>query len=127
MFKRLLGNVLIGLAFGAITLAPAGWVVAEELQGTAVEKLAQKFARPNQTLEYHVMLKAPVFAEGNKDQMLAGLNQALKLIGVMRKLEGPKESVYLDTPNRFLTRRISFCVCKADYLPLKLAPRPWRI
>ena len=104
MFKRLLGSVLTALAFGAIALAPAGWVVAEELQGAAAKKLAQKFTRPNQTLEYHFMLKAPAFRGRNRDQVLAQLNRALKPIGVIGKLDGPKESVYLDTPERVLDK-----------------------
>jgi hypothetical protein len=102
VFKRLVGSVLAGLAFGAIALASAGWVIAEELPSAAAKHLAQKFARPNQTLEYHFMLKAAAVAEDNRDQVLAGLNRALKPIGEIGKLEGPTESVYLDTRERVL-------------------------
>ena len=50
------------------------------------------------------MLKAAAVTEDNRDQVLAGLNRALKPIGEIGKLEGPKESVYQDTRERVLDK-----------------------
>lgn len=66
--------------------------------------LAQKFAKPDQTMEYHFMLKAPAFTEANMETALAPLMEALKAFGTVGKLEKPKEGAYYDTRDRYLER-----------------------
>ena len=67
--------------------------------------VAQKFARPDQTLEYHFMLKTPPFTEENRDQALGPLLDAMKSIGEIGKLKGPREGAYIDTKDRMLEGR----------------------
>ena len=71
---------------------------------TAAPTLADKFAKVDQTLEYHFTLKAPAFTEKNAEEVLNPWLDKLKVIGEVGKLEKPKEGAYLDTRDRLLDR-----------------------
>jgi hypothetical protein len=71
---------------------------------TAAPTLADKFAKVDQTLEYHFTLKAPAFTEKDAEQVLNPWLEQLKVIGEVGKLEKPKEGAYLDTRDRMLDR-----------------------
>jgi hypothetical protein len=66
--------------------------------------LLQKFAKPDQTMEYHFMLKAPAFTPETMETALAPLMEALKAFGTVGKFKKAKEGAYYDTRDRYLER-----------------------
>jgi alkylated DNA nucleotide flippase Atl1 len=99
---RAAGIALFALV--SLAVAPGALGDARAPDGAATAAIAQRFARLDQTLEYHFMLTAPPFTEANKEQALASLIQALKPIVEVGSITGPKEGAYLDTRERILDR-----------------------
>ena len=94
-------RILIGSVLGAALVAGVVPVLAQ----TAAPPIAEKFAKADQTMEYHYTLKAPAFTEKDIEQTLAPLLEKLKLIGEVGKLsEKPKDGAYFDTRDRLLDR-----------------------
>lgn len=103
-FAQLARVVGSSVLLGALVLAPADMALAkDELTAKAI-KLEKSFARPDQTLEYHFMLKAPAFTDETRNQVLAGLMEALKPVGEVGKLKSPKTGAYLDSKDRALDK-----------------------
>ena len=88
----------------ALALGLAGLPAHAADAGQANPGLAAKFASPDQTIEYHFMLKAPAFSDAGINETLAGVLDSLKLIGEAEKLKGPREGAYLDTRDRVLDK-----------------------
>jgi len=79
--------------------------VVPALAQTASPAIAEKFAKPDQTMEYHYTLKAPAFTEKDIDQTLAPFIEKLKQIGEVGKLsDKAKDGAYFDTRDRLLDR-----------------------
>jgi hypothetical protein len=95
-FSQTLRCSALAAALG-VSLAP-GFAQAQN------PTLAEKFAKPDQTLEYHFTLKAPAFTEKDMDQALAPAMAALKAIGAVGTFEKAKSGAYLDTRDRLLDK-----------------------
>ena len=96
-YRMLLTAVALALGLAALPAHAAD-------AGQANQSLARKFASPDQTIEYHFMLKAPAFSDAGINETLAGVLDSLKLIGEAEKLKGPREGAYLDTKDRVLDK-----------------------
>jgi hypothetical protein len=96
--KALLVATAISITLGACSFTPRN-----ELDERA-QNLQKKFAKPDQTLEYHFMIKAPPFTDENRNQVLAGVIEALKPIGEVGALKGPRTGIYLDSADRSLDK-----------------------
>jgi hypothetical protein len=96
-----LRRILTGSVLAAALVAGAVPALAQ----TAAPPIAEKFVKPDQTMEYHFTLKAPAFTEKDVEQTLTPLLEKLKAIGEVGKLsDKPKDGAYFDTRDRLLDR-----------------------
>jgi hypothetical protein len=108
MDRRLLGRLIVGTSIASLTSLLLGCqsLPPERAAVTpsANPALAQKFARPDQTIEYHFMIEAPALTEANREQVLMTLSRALKPTVEIGTIQGPRDGAYIDSRSRVLEK-----------------------
>lgn len=108
MDRSLVGRLITGTSFAMVASLLLGCQTLPPERATATTSanpaLAQKFARADQTIEYHFMIEAPTLTESNREQVLSTLTQALKPIVEIGSIQGPRDGAYIDSRSRVLDK-----------------------
>ncbi len=103
MFARPKG--MIGLACFVLAAMVAALALAPASAQSQARSVRENFARPDQTIEYHFMLKAPEIREKEIEKILrSSVIDPLKSLVEMEKLGKPRPGLYVDSRSYVLDK-----------------------
>ncbi len=87
--RRMISSLFIALSI---------WVSAPAFPQQKAESLAEKFARPDQTVEYHFMIEVPGLKEGDLAKTFkSSIVERLAKFAKIGELKKPKPGIYVDS------------------------------